>query len=488
MTAELQIRQDGDVMPATEPASSQGSTCKAGALLLYPSQAGACAGRGRRLAGTEGRAAETLKAGQEGKNCKVEFAITRFHVYFCLHYITIARSTVESFYRTHQYLLSHLSTSLVRRGLMDEINWNERLIGIKGSRGVGKTTFMLSCAKELYGTGNRECLYVNLNHFVFTVRTLADFVEQFHSSGGKTLFIDQVFKYPGWSAELKACYNRFPDLKIVFTGPSVIRLKEENPDLSDKVAVYHLRGFSFREYLNLANGTCYPACRLQDILHDHRAVAVEVAGRMKEKLQADFKDYLHHGFYPFFLEKRNYSENLLKTMNMTLEVDVLYIRQIEQRYLPKLRKLLYLISLDAPCTPNVSRLSKALDMSRATVMNYIKYLKDARLVNMLYNAGEEFPKKPSRIYIYNTNLLHVVNQQPVETLAECKTFFYNQLQKDGDVREGIKNTDFTVDGAYGFCIKENRTFRNHPDCFYAVKHLDTGDENVVPLWLFGFLY
>jgi predicted AAA+ superfamily ATPase len=371
---------------------------------------------------------------------------------------------------------------------MDEINWDERLIGIKGSRGAGKTTFLLSYAKEFYGTGNRECLYINLNHFIFTVRTLIDFAGQFHSNGGKTLLIDQVFKYPEWSKELKACYNKFPDLKIVFTGPSVMRLKEENPDLSDKVAVYYLRGFSFREYLNLVNGEQYPACKLQDILHNHKPVSEDISGRMKEKLQADFKDYLHHGFYPFFLEKRNYSENLLKTMNMTLEVDVSYIRQIEQRYLPKLRKLLYLISLDAPCTPNVSQLSKELDMSRATVMNYIKYLKDARLVNMLYNAGEDFSKKPSKVYIYNTNLLHVVNQKQVDELSECKTFFYNQVQKDLIVNGGVKNTDFTVNEEHHFCIKVNGAFKNNPDCYYAVNGIDTGEDNMIPVWLFGFLY
>lgn len=395
---------------------------------------------------------------------------------------------MESFYRTHQYLLSHLSSSLVRRGLMDEINWNERLIGIKGSRGVGKTTFLLSYAKEFYGIDNRECLYINLNHFIFTVGTLVDFVGRFHANGGKTLLIDQVFKYPEWSKELRECYNKFPHLKIVFTGPSVMRLKEENPDLSGKVAVYHLRGFSFREYLNLMDDKQYPACKLQDILREHKYLTRDLIGQTGHRLHADFKDYLHHGFYPFFLEKRNYSENLLKTINMTLEVDVLYIRQIEQRYLPKLRKLLYLLSMEAPCSPNISQLSKELDMSRATVMNYIKYLKDARLVNMLYNVGEDFPKKPSKIYLYNTNLLHIVNQKPVDELSEYKTFFYNQMQKVSTVGEGVKNTDFVINEGEYFCIKANRTFKNIPKNYYIVNNLDTGENNVIPLWLFGFLY
>ena len=394
---------------------------------------------------------------------------------------------MEAFFRTHQYLLTHLSTQLVRRVLMDEINWNERLIGIKGSRGIGKTTFLLSYAKEYYGIDNRECLYINLNHFFFTERTIVEFARDFHANGGKTLLIDQVFKYPDWSKELRICYDKFPDLKIVFSGPAVMRLKEENPDLAGKVAVYQLRGFSFREYLNLVQNKQFPTYKLKEIIQNHHEIAKDVVEHTKHNLQSYFRDYLHHGFYPFFLEKRNYSENLLKTMNMTLEVDVLYIKQIEQRYLPKLRKLFYMISLEAPCTPNVSQLSKELDMSRATVMNYIKYLKDARLVNMLYPIGEDFPKKPSTVYVYNSNLLHAVYQDPINELSEYKTFFYNQIQKNTQINEGIKHADFTVDNEYKFCIKASKSTKNNSGYYYAV-NIDIGNDNIIPLWLFGFLY
>ena len=370
---------------------------------------------------------------------------------------------------------------------MDEINWNERLIGIKGSRGVGKTTFLLSYAKEFYGVDNRECLYINLNHFFFTERTIVEFAQEFRSQGGKTLLIDQVFKHPDWSRELRICYDKFPDLKIVFSGPAVMRLKEENPDLAGKVAVYQLRGFSFREYLNLTNDKQFPVYKLEDVIRNHQDIAINVVGQMGNKLQTCFRDYLHHGFYPFFLEKRNYSENLLKTMNMTLEVDVLYIRQIEQRYLPKLRRLLYSLSLDAPCTPNVSQLSKDLDMSRATVMNYIKYLKDARLVNMLYPEGDDFPKKPSTVYAYNTNLIHVVNHEAIIEISDLKTFFVNQLLKGHIVNEGRKDVDFIIDNELKICIKTNKSFKNNPNHLYAAD-IETGEDNVIPLWLFGFLY
>jgi predicted AAA+ superfamily ATPase len=395
---------------------------------------------------------------------------------------------VETFYRTHDYLLAHLNTPIVRRVLMDEINWNERLIGIKGSRGVGKTTFLLSYAKESYGIGNRKCLYINLNHFFFTERTLFDFANEFHSQGGKALLIDQVFKYPEWSKELRKCYDKLPGLNIVFTGPAVMRLKEENPDLAGKVSVYYLRGFSFREYLNLTNDTDYKTFRLNELIDNHKEITKNITKRLGNKLITDFKNYLHHGFYPFYLEKRNYSENLLKTINMTLEVDVLYIRQIEHRYLPKIRKLLYLLSLEAPCAPNISQLSKELKISRATVMNYIKYLKDARLVNMLYNSGEEFPKKPALVYVYNTNLQYAVNLKPLDKPTEYKTFFYNQIQKDLTVNKGNKNADFLIDNSLDFCIKEDDPLKNDGAMYYAVNESGTGRDNVIPLWLFGFLY
>jgi predicted AAA+ superfamily ATPase len=385
-------------------------------------------------------------------------------------------------------LLTHPDTPIVRRVLMDEINWNERLIGIKGLRGVGKTTFLLSYAKEFYGIGNNKCLYINLNHFFFTEQTLFDFAQEFHLQGGETLLIDQVFKYPEWSKELRMCYDNLSGLKIVFTGSAVMRLKEENPDLAGKVSVYYLRGFSFREYLNLTNKMDFKTYGLNEIIDNHKNIAKTITKKLGEKLLMDFKDYLHHGFYPFYLEKRNYSENLLKAINMTLEVDVLYIKQIEQRYLSKIRKLLYLLSLETPCAPNVSQLSKELKISRATVMNYIKYLKDARLVNMLYDTGVKFPKKPALIYVYNTNLQYAINLKPLDKLTEYKTFFYNQIQKNSIVNKGKKNADFLINNNLQFCIKENNSFKNDKNLYYAVNELETIDENVIPLWLFGFLY
>ena len=392
---------------------------------------------------------------------------------------------METFYRTHSYLVEHTNAP-VRRDLMDEIDWNDRLIGIKGTRGVGKTTFLLQYAKEKFGT-DRSCLFINMNNFYFSKYTLVDFAGEFVKRGGKVLLIDQVFKSPEWSHDLRACYEKFPGLKIVFTGSSVMRLKEENPELSGIVKVYYLRGFSFREFLNLQSGNNFRAYTLQEILENHEQIAKTILRNVKPL--DFFQDYLHHGFYPFFLEKRNFSENLLKTMNMMIEVDILLIKQIELKYLSKIKKLLYLLAVDGPVAPNVSQLATEIQTSRATVMNYIKYLADARLINMVYPKGEEFPKKPSKLMMHNTNLMYSIYPVKVEEQDVLDTFFMNTLYKDHKLYKGDKGTSFMVDNGLHFRIcAEGCKFKNNPNVYYALHKLELGHGNMIPLWLFGFLY
>ena len=382
-------------------------------------------------------------------------------------------------------MLENIRTS-VRRQLMDEINWDDRLIGIKGSRGVGKTSFLIDYAKENFQPNDRQCLYVNLNNFYFTVKTIRDFANEFQMKGGKVLLIDQIFKYPEWWVELAYCYENFPGLKIVFTASSVIDLEKKDYDLGDKVAIYNLRGFSFREYIGQETEFQFPSYGLEDILERHVEIATDICSKIRPLAYLD--GYLQHGFYPFFLEKRNFLENLLKTMNMMLEVDVLSVNQMEQSYLPKIRKLFYLLSLLTPGSVNISRLSHEVEISRATVMNYIKYLKDARLINLLYPSEEVFPKKPAQVYVHNAILVHISRQinGPDQTLRE--TFFYNQIHKNYKVNLGIKNTQFLVDSKYHFNVGDKIKGKFNPDVYYAIDGIETGERKVIPLWLFGFLY
>lgn len=395
---------------------------------------------------------------------------------------------MEAFFRTHAYLVEHTNAP-VRRTLMDEINWDDRMIGIKGTRGVGKTTFLLQYAKEKFGAYDKRCLYINMNNFYFQGKGIADFAGDFVNNGGKVLLIDQVFKQPNWSTELRKCYDSYPNLKIVFTGSSVMRLKEENPELHSIVESYNLRGFSFREYLNLMTGNNFHAYTLDEILHNHEHIIKDILPLISPMKY--FSDYIHHGFYPFFLEHANFSENLLKTMNMMTEVDILLIKQIDLKYLTKIKKLFYLLAVEGPKAPNISNLAHEIQTSRATVMNYIKYLADARLINIIYPVGHEFPKKPTKVMMHNSNLMYAIYPIQVNEQEVMETFFVNSLWKDHQVNQASKDHYFTIDGNRKFKITDalsEHKQRCNPDTIYARYNTEVGKDNLIPLWLLGFLY
>ncbi|MCD8281816.1 MAG: AAA family ATPase, partial [Prevotella sp.] len=377
----------------------------------------------------------------------------------------------------------------LRRQLMDEIDRSARLIGIKGSRGVGKTTFLLQYAKEHYGALDRRCLYVNMNNFYFQGRGFTEFAGEFVRRGGECLLIDQVFKQPDWSKELRRCYDQYPSLQIIFTGSSVMCLKEENPDIGNIVKSYNLRGFSFREFLNVTSGNNFPPFTLEEILSDHERLVKKILPYVSP--QKYFPAYLHHGYYPFHLEQRNFPENLLKTMNMMTEVDILLIKQMELKYLTKIKKLFYLLAVEGAKAPNISLLATEIQTSRATVMNYIKYLSDARLINIIYPVGEAFPKKPSKVMLHNPNMLYAI--YPIRTGEQevMETFFVNSLWKDHSVNQKGKEPFFTIDDKYQFCIldaKNDKKVKYSPDRIYARYNTEIGRDNKIPLWLLGFLY
>ena len=395
---------------------------------------------------------------------------------------------MEAFFRTHRYLVEHTNAP-VRRILMDEINWNDRMIGIKGTRGVGETTFLLQYAKENFDVKDRKCLYINMNNFYFQGRGIADFAGEFYHQGGRVLLIDQVFKQPNWSKELRRCYDEHPGLKIVFTGSSVMRLKDENPELNGIVKSYNLRGFSFREFINLMTGSQFQPYTLEEVLNNHEHIVKNILPKVSPYQY--FQDYIHHGFYPFFQEHRNYSENLLKTMNMMTEVDILLIKQIELKYLTKIKNLFYQLAEDGPKAPNVSKLAHNIETSRATIMNYIKYLADARLINIIYPVGQEFPKKPSKIMLHNSNLMYAIYPIQVEQQDAMETFFVNSLWKDHKVNQSGRDNFYVVDNHLKFRVCNAEIMnkpRAHSDIIYARYNTEIGKDNQIPLWLLGFLY
>ena len=411
---------------------------------------------------------------------------------------------LDAFFRIHDFLVEHASMP-IRRLLMDEINWDDRLIAIKGGRGVGKTDFLLSRVKEIETEWRasmeteqvvtkrankitrevRPCLYVSFNDFYFTEHTLLDLASIFVKFGGKYLFLDQLFKYPNWSRELKRCYKKYPDLHIVFCATPVMPIDEDNNDLKDIVKTYNLRGFSFREYLNRQTGLRFRSYSLDEIIQRHASISREVCERVHPLDY--FKAYLDHGYYPSYLESKSFEAELLKVMNSQLEVDVLMIKQIDVACLHKLRKLLYILMREAPSALNVSNISEEIGLSRATTMNYIKYLKDSRLINLLYPEGKNFPMKPTKVYMHNTNLAQMIFTRKIDKMDLFETYFYMAVHGSHKVNATERSAMFIVDNNYYFDVKEKASSRDaiRPT---AVGELETGRGNQIPLWLFGFLY
>jgi predicted AAA+ superfamily ATPase len=392
---------------------------------------------------------------------------------------------MEFFREAHTNMI-HNTQSVVRRKLIDEIDWNDRLIGIKGFRGVGKTSFLIDSLREKF-PDSKECLYINLNSFYFTRRKISGFADEFYKRGGKVLVLDQIHKYPGWDEELRECYDKLPGLKIIFSASPVLRVIEGNDNLKDIAKIYHLPGLSFREFLNYRTNSNFRSYTFDELIENHVTIANEIAAKVKPL--AYFNDYLQHGYYPYFLDRQTYfSDDLLKHINLALEIDVTYLNQIDLKYLPKLRKLLYIIAQEVPFTPNVSKLSNEIDTSRATVMNYLRYLKNARLINLLYNNGDEDQqKKPTKVYLHNTNILYAVAPEKNDNATNRQTFFYNQVSYRNQIK-GAEGFDFKINDKYNFTVGGKYAEPVNSIGYAASDRIEIGEDRKIPLWLFGFLY
>ena len=392
---------------------------------------------------------------------------------------------MEHFFESHKLLVNAGDNWIVRE-LYHEIDWSARIIGIKGFRGVGKTTFLLNFIREQYGD-SRDCLYVNLNDFYFSKRRIFSFADEFYKRGGKVLVLDQIHKYPDWSNELRQCYDELPGLQLIFSSSPVLRIFDGNGNLKDIAKIYHLEGLSFREFLNYRSGSNFGKLSLTDILVRHKEIVPDIIRDVRPL--AYFPEYLKSGYYPYFIRNHEfYSESLLRHVNLALEIDVTYLNQIELKYLPKLRKLLQLIGAQMPFSPNVSKISAEIETSRTTVLNYLNYLKDARLIDLLFENGNNGQlQKPELVYLHNTNLLHIIAPDNINNRNLRTTFFYNQVGYQNSVKSS-KSSDFRVNDEYEFVVGGKYTQAEGENCFAAADMIETGERNVVPLWLFGFLY
>lgn len=379
-----------------------------------------------------------------------------------------------------------------RRYLFAEIDWDYRLVGITGSRGVGKTTIMLQYLKSHYH-GSNEGLYVSMDSFYFSKTSLFELAEEFYVNGGKHLFIDEVHRYPQWSVEIKSIYDNFPKLKLVFSGSSALQVSMSEADLSRRASIYRLEELSFREFIEMKYGNKFDVLSLEEILNDPIRLSRSISKEIRPV--AVFNEYLEGGCYPWFFESTTkFNERLLATTNVIIEIDMASIENFSYASLLRMKKVLALIADSVPFKPNISELGRKAGVSRDILLRMIDLLERSGLLMLLreQSSPTSYLTKPDKIYLRNTALFHALSltkEPEIGTLRE--TFFVNQLSTRHRINT-TKKGDFVVDSKYIFEVGgRNKSFRQIAgiqDAYLVKDGIESATKNIIPLWLFGFLY
>jgi len=379
-----------------------------------------------------------------------------------------------------------------KRYMLNRINWDNRLIGITGARGVGKTTLLLQHIKENLSDVPGEVIYVNMDDLYFSKSTIVDFADEFVKRGGKHLFIDEVHKYKNWSQEIKNIYDYFPDLQVVFTGSSALDIHRGEADLSRRAIVYAMQGMSFREFIELKYGHQFPAIQMEDILTNASVYISSILEKIKPiKL---FEEYLQFGYYPFFTEgETEFPIRLKQTVNHVLDNDLPSVENIDFNAVHYLRKLVSILAEIVPYKPNILKLSQQIGIGRETLLRYLYLLQKADILMLLQTDtfGINKMNKPEKVYLNNPNLIYTLTDSSANTGTSRETFFFNQLRIGHSVNWS-ESGDFMIDGKTIFEIggknKTNKQIAGIENSYIAADNIEYAYQNKIPLWLFGFLY
>lgn len=378
-----------------------------------------------------------------------------------------------------------------RRKVIGNINWEWRMNGIVGARGTGKTTLMLQQLKELREKG-REVLYARLDDIYFSDHSVAGLADEFRKLGGEYLYLDEIHKYPGWARELKNIYDSAPELKIVYSGSSILELTRQDADLSRRTLNYEMTGLSFREYLLMSDILALPPVALEQVLTEHSVLSSEIAGKIP--VLKHFRNYLKSGYYPYFLEtERDYLMSLEQVITTVMETDLQFIEGFDVSGSRKMLALLKVIAASAPFKPNISAISQKTGLHRHTVLQYLQYLEKARLIRLVNQPDKYLSRlqKPDKVFLENPNLFFALNHDLVNTGSLRETFALNQLLVKHRVNLHPK-ADFLVEQKYIFEIggktKTGKQVKELEDGYVFKDDIETGHRNHIPLWLLGFLY
>ena len=377
-----------------------------------------------------------------------------------------------------------------KRYLYSQINWNARMIGIKGARGVGKTTMLLQHILEHYDDID-QTLYASLDDLWFTTHSLLDLVDWADRHGITRLYLDEVHRYRMWSETLKNIYDSYPDMSIVFTSSSLLAMDNAKVDLSRRQTPYTLYGLSFREFLSFEKAFPMEPLSLDTLLRDHVKTAMQVTKSIK--VAPLFESYLRHGYYPFYREAGDdFPVHLREIVSLVIENDLPAVENVSFATIQKVKKLLMIISERVPFEPNMSELWNQLSTNNDLGLRMLYALDKAQTLTLLTAKAKSYKYlfKPDKIFINNTNLMHVLCPV-VEVGNQRETFFLNQMSVAHDVKAPQKG-DFLVDDRYLFEVGgKNKTFeqiKDVADSFLAVDETEIGFGNRIPLWMFGLLY
>lgn len=379
-----------------------------------------------------------------------------------------------------------------RRYLFPQIEWDDRLVCIKGPKGTGKTTMMLQRIREAFGARSEKAVYLPADHIWFSSHDMLDAVEYFHTHGYTHLFIDEIHHLPEWSKVVKTITDSYPRMNVVYSGSSILKLSKGHADLSRRQAVYCLKGLSFREFLSFEGVIDESALRLEDIVANHRAIAGAVCD--KAKILPLFTKYLAFGYYPFYRDVRGkFPDRLVNVVNSVLDVDFPAMEDVTAATIRKTKKMLMVLSASCPQQPNMAALYRELETNRNLGIKMLDLLERAELVFAL-EAGSPKLKRlssPEKLFLGDTNLMHALVSNP-DPGAIRETFFANQLRAAGHDVEAPGQGDFMVDGRLLFEIggakKRFTQIKDIEGSFVASDGIELGIGNRIPLWLFGFLY